>query len=462
MLDLSVKNQVKKNLFSFLLIGIPKEVSKQLLLSYLSSIAHVVGISFLDSESVELVVMRLGDCRRILQTPLYINGCNIQPVPYLYLGKKVKHSFTIIGNTLKFEYCSRTVLVQELIDYVQSYSVSKNSYKIIGPIKLSGSQSIWSISFEFNTCSDFDLIVQSTGYSGHAYDLPISWLQFETGYQGILENSTRIFLKLLRTTDRQIQSYYDKAEALQSQFYDADDHQDDDDSFLFPGSIESVNKTEKLEFFSDFSNRIFFEKTSQLYSTSSDLSLSPKHTPTAAPTSSKNVIKNTAVEIYQEDRKGSKTSLASEEGYPDVDHDNLLLQFIERKISFEMLITLQAEQKKSKFQSLRSRSGKKSKVSTSSSSEEGKEGKELSDSELAFLEDEKFRKMTIIRKELLKELENESLGKKESDALRKRVKRLKKALQRKKYKIHTRQTKKIKGQAGSYLLSYTSLQQHKK
>ena len=111
MLDLSVKNQVKKNLFSFLLIGIPKEVSKQLLLSYLSSIAHVVGISFLDSESVELVVMRLGDCRRILQTPLYINGCNIQPVPYLYLGKKVKHSFTIIGNTLKFEYCSRTVLV---------------------------------------------------------------------------------------------------------------------------------------------------------------------------------------------------------------------------------------------------------------------------------------------------------------------------------------------------------------
>ena len=214
MLDLSVKNPTKKNLFSFLLIGIPKEVTKQLLLSYLGSIANVVGISFLDSESVEVVVMRFGDCRRILQTPLYINGCKIQPVPYLYLGKKVKHSFTTSGNTLTFEYCSRTIFVSELIDYVESFSVSKNSYKMTGPIKLSGSQGLWTVSFEFQSSSDLELIERSTGYSGHAYDLPISWLQFETGYQGILENLTKIFLKLLKTTDRQLSSYFRKIEAL--------------------------------------------------------------------------------------------------------------------------------------------------------------------------------------------------------------------------------------------------------
>ena len=183
MLDLTTQTQVKKNLYSFLLIGISKEITKESLLSYLSNIVHVVGISFLDSESVEVVVMRLSDCKMLIQSPLYIKGCKIQAVPYLYLGKKVNHTMSLsAGNTLTFEYCSRTILLPQLMEYVQRYCISKNSFKIIGPTKIAGNQGLATISLQFTTSQEIDYVVKSTGYSGHAYDLPISWLLFDAGY----------------------------------------------------------------------------------------------------------------------------------------------------------------------------------------------------------------------------------------------------------------------------------------
>ena len=118
MIEISPKNAVKKSLYSFLLIGVSKDTTKVELLSYLSDITHVMGVCFLDAETVEIVVMRLSDCKNLIQSPLYLKGCKIQVIPFLYLGRKVNHSMTQSGNNLSFEYCSRTISASRLIEYV--------------------------------------------------------------------------------------------------------------------------------------------------------------------------------------------------------------------------------------------------------------------------------------------------------------------------------------------------------
>ena len=186
MLDQTINKPAQKCLYSFLLVGISREVTRDLLLSYLRSIVNVVGIRFLDMQSVEVVVMRLSDCIGLITVPLYISGCRLQAIPYLYLGKKVEHTMSQQGRSLTFQFNPECIVLESLIEYV-SNSTSSEILKISDPKKISGNNYLVDVSFEFSSPEDTDFLLSSTGYSGHAYDLPIAWLHYDTGFKGILE-----------------------------------------------------------------------------------------------------------------------------------------------------------------------------------------------------------------------------------------------------------------------------------
>ena len=156
-------------------------------------------------------------------------------------------------------------------------------------------------------------------------------------------------MKLLRTTENRIQSYYEKTESLKCSFYEEEKDSLDDDGFKFPGAIKEENKLGNLEFFSQKNNIFFFEQTSNLVLNATNLSAptGPKNISTTTTTTNTNIEEKNEIDeipkiIGKQGSSNSQLSLGNLDDNDDED-DHILLQLIERKISFDIFIALLAE-----------------------------------------------------------------------------------------------------------------------
>ena len=389
--------------------------------------------------------MRFSDCVRLITVPIYIQGHVLKAIPYLYLGRKVEHSVSQHKNTLTFRFNQETIVLESLKEY---FSRNYQIRKISGPNKVFGSHTLVELSFKFGSSEDPETILRSIGYSGHAYDLPISWLNYNLNHKGIIEQAHKIFFKLLRKIELRSSSYPVNMDlgAPESSFFEIGDNEGNDveDDCLLETSFQREKTSSCLYFFSDSKNKEFFDSAASKITTFPSLSTTD---------SLKNELKNTTNTMI------TTTKQQQQESKEEIKNENhiLLEQFLKNKISFEMFIVLEAEQKKEEFRTIRSGSGKSSKASLSFSSEGANDEEEISTSWEA-KESAKIQEMREVREQLQEQLDAGGLNPEEAESIRKRAKKLKRAERKRMYRMKISQRKKLKGQVGQKILSHDRLE----
>ena len=68
---------------------------------------------------------------------------------------------------------------------------------------------------------DFRYLRYSMGYSGHSYDLPLTWLRFtDSKFNLIIKAYERILFKIGRQIQKGIDEYHEKWNSEEAEFYD--------------------------------------------------------------------------------------------------------------------------------------------------------------------------------------------------------------------------------------------------
>jgi len=185
----------EKDIVSMLLKGIPDGVSLQEIQDYILAITDLIGLRFVDKNSVELAFPTMMSVGILIRQGIYIKGKRCIIIPGFQLGWTFRNKVARSANTIQFKIDTRLVNIDLMKESLNS--LFRIKLVISKTEELPDNQFL--ISFDCPPNIDCGQFFDVLGYGGHYYDLPFSNIDFDMiSYSKLLFAIESTFMNLVR------------------------------------------------------------------------------------------------------------------------------------------------------------------------------------------------------------------------------------------------------------------------
>ena len=257
--------------FSIELRNLHPESSNEDIVFILNQLCSIIGFkrNAKNLEKAEIVVASLGEAVALFEHPINIQGQRVKLFPYIYLGLGSSIRYEVKGNAVYFEFDPETILEKALFDLIFEEFGSQASIDYQGSNETERRQNI---SKRMNGVQTKVISVlpqdgfsvvnfqKKFGYSGHNFDLPLTWVDYNQEHYKVWEQLQKVFGKEAKKIEIDLEKYNQfKNTKKWGAFYDPNARGHSKWLYRSVTNKKEFKKSKNLDYFSDSKNEKFFE-----------------------------------------------------------------------------------------------------------------------------------------------------------------------------------------------------------